>query len=76
MSQFIKLTSLIINKNLISCIYTKQNKYCIFVNVYETNALIFWNGVVRTDKIEVCEKNDPEDYKIISNWIDTIDDNK
>jgi hypothetical protein len=24
------------------------------------------------EKIVVCEKNDPEDYKIISKWIDTI----
>lgn len=72
MSQFIKLTSFILNKNLISCVFTTKNKYCIFMNVYETNGLIFWNQAFRTDKIVVCEENDPEDYKIIKKWIESI----
>jgi len=30
MSQFIKLTSMIINKNLITSVFIKQNKYHIY----------------------------------------------
>jgi hypothetical protein len=75
MSQFIKLTSKIINKNLISSVYIKPSKYVIYT--IENNIdghMIFGSGYIdsKPEKIEVWEKEDYKDYKIISDWIDSI----
>jgi hypothetical protein len=75
MSQFIKLTSKIINKNLISTISIKPNKYFIYTMEHNVDGLlIFGTGIMHsyTEKIEICEKDSPHDYKIISKWIETI----
>ena len=75
MSQFIKLTSMIINKNLITSVFIKPNKYHIYTVENNINGYMLFgsDGASSTpEKIVVCEKNDPEDYKIISKWIDTI----
>jgi len=75
MSQFIKLTSMIINKNLITSVYMKQNKYHIYTVENNTNGYMFFgSGVVDSspENIVICEEKSPEDYKIISKWIDTI----
>lgn len=75
MSQFIKLTSMIINKNLITSVFMKQNKYHIYTVENNINgSMFFGSGVVdsRPEKIVICEEKSPEDYKIISKWIDTI----
>ena len=74
-SQFIKLTPHIIHKNLISSINIKQNKYIIYILEYNINGIILHGsgGIIsRPEKFEVCEKENPIDYKIISNWIDSI----
>lgn len=75
MSQFIKLTSMIINKNLIVSVCKKQNKF--HINTIENNIngyMIFGSGGVDSspEKIVICEDRAPEDYKIISKWIDTL----
>jgi hypothetical protein len=78
MSRFIKLTNLIVNTNTISKIIVKPNKYYImtkeidgfewkfagsgFGNIYSRN----------TCEIEVCEREHPMDYKIVSDWISKI----
>ena len=75
MSQFIKLTSIIINKNLITSIFMKQNKYHIYTVENNINGFMFFgSGVVNSspEKIVICKEKSPEDYKIISKWIDTI----
>jgi hypothetical protein len=47
MSQFIKLTSMIINKNLITSVYMKQNKYHIYTVENNVNGYMFFgSGVV------------------------------
>ena len=75
MSQFIKLTSKIINKNSISSVYIKPNKYIIYTIENNISGLIIGgSGYINSkpEKFEVCEKENPIDYKIISNWIDSI----
>jgi len=36
--------------------------------------MVFGGGSVSSnnEKIEICEKEKPEDYKIIKGWIDTL----
>ena len=75
MSQFIKLTSMIINKNLIVSVCIKPNKYHIYTVENNINGfMLFGSGGVDSspEKIVICEDKTPEDYKIISKWIDTI----
>ena len=75
MSQFIKLTSMIINKNLITSVFIKPKKYHIYTVENNINGyMLFGSGGASSspEKIVICEKMDPEDYKIISKWIDTI----
>lgn len=77
MSQFLKLTNIIINKNYIQSISIKPNKYCIHVisnNFDGTNFTAagfgFGNISSRNFEIEVCETKDSRDYKIVSDLID------
>jgi hypothetical protein len=66
---------MIINKNLITSVYMKQNKYHIYTVENNVNGYMFFgSGVVDSspEKIVICEEISPEDYKIISKWIDTI----
>ena len=75
MSQFIKLTSIIINKNLITSVFIKPNKYHIYTVENNINGfMLFGSGGVdySPEKIVICEEKSPEDYKIISKWIDTL----
>jgi len=75
MSQFIKLTSMIINKNLITSVFIKPNKYHIYTIENNINGyMLFGSGGASSspEKIVICEKMDLEDYKTISNWIASI----
>ena len=75
MSQFIKLTSMIINKNLITSVFIKPNKFHIYTIENNINGyMLFGSGgaISSPEKIVVCEEKNPEDYKIISKWIDSI----
>ena len=75
MSQFIKLTSMIINKNLITSVIIKPNKYHLYTVENNINGFIFFGSGGATsspEKIVICEKKSPEDYKIISKWIGSI----
>jgi hypothetical protein len=75
MSQFIKLKSMIINKNLITSVFIKPNKYhiCTIENNINGFMILGSGGVDCTpEKIVICEEKSPEDYKIISKWIDSI----
>jgi len=75
MSQFIKLTSMIINKNLIVSVCIKPNKYHICTVENNINGyMLFGSGGVDSspEKIVICEDKSPDDYKIISKWIDTL----
>jgi hypothetical protein len=72
MKQFIKLTSLIINKNYIKAIEIHPNKYNIYMMENNINGtLLLGSGGFTSDehKIEVCAKEKPKEYKIITDWI-------
>ena len=75
MSQFLKLTSIIINKNLITSVFIKPNKYHIYTVENNINGyMLFGSGGASSspEKIVICKEKDTEDYNIISKWIDTI----
>ena len=75
MSQFIKLTFMIINKNLITSVILKPNKYHIYTVENNINGyMLFGSGGANSspEKIVICQEKSPEDYKIISKWIDSI----
>ena len=75
MSQFIKLTSMIINKNLITSVFIKPNKYHIYTVENNINGfMILGSGGVDSspEKIVICQEKSPDDYTIISKWIDSI----
>lgn len=75
MSQFIRLTSMIINKNLITSVFIKPKKYHIYTVENNINGfMILGSGGVDSspERIVICEEKSPEDYKIIGKWIDTL----
>jgi len=75
MKQFIKLTSLIINKNLITSVFIKSNKYYIYTIENNINGFMLLGtggSSSSPEKIVICGEKSPEDYKIISKWIDSI----
>jgi hypothetical protein len=66
---------MIINKNLITSVFIKSNKYHIYTVENNINGyMLFGSGGASSnpEKIVVCEKMNPDDYKIISKWIDSI----
>lgn len=72
MHQFIRLTSLIINKNYIKAIEIHPNKYNIYMMGNNINGtIILGSGGFTSDEhiIEVCAEKDPKDYKTITDWI-------
>lgn len=75
MKSFIKLTSHVINKLHIVEIIKNQNKYFIYMsNNKISGVIIFGGGYVSSDynKIEICEKNNKQDYDTITDFISTI----
>lgn len=75
MSQFIKLSSRIINKNLITSVCLKQNKYHIYTVENNINGyMLLGSGGIDSspEKLVICEEKSPEDYKIIGKWFDSI----
>ena len=73
MSRFLKLTDCMINVNHIRYIvFNKPNEYKIDLAVNWFKG--FWmlgSGSVSCENYEVtvCEKEHPEDYKIVTEWI-------
>lgn len=76
MSRFIKLSSLVINTKYIKNIahYSNENKYVIdIVNHKHFGMIMFGLNSYIDDYVKICKKDNPEDYKIITKWIDSID---
>ena len=73
MSNFIKLTSMLINTSKISMIEIQNNKYCI--HLVENKLDGFWlfsSGYltsIQNKQIEVCKEKHPIDYKNLTDWI-------
>jgi len=72
MKQFIKLTSIILNKSHIVQIIKQPNKYFIHMSNNDLyGELVIGNGSVSTQQniIEICEHNHNQDYNIITDLL-------
>ena len=76
MSRFLKLTKSIINTNQIRIIdFNKPSEYNIQLVTKEFYGyFLFGSGSIDSSEpyITVCEKKNPEDYKIVSDWIKNV----
>lgn len=76
MSYFINLTSRVINKIHIIEILKKPSKYYIYMSDASLNGtIIFPFGDIKTKQnvIEICETDNPKDYKNITEFIENVD---
>ena len=73
MSRFLKLTSIIINKNYIQHInLAEKDKIYMHIIANEVNGtILFGSGGIdsHNTKIEVCKIKQSTDYEIVNNWI-------
>ena len=72
MSKFINLSSCLINKLHIVEIIKQPSKYRIYLtNSYFSGTIFLTSGHMSSysNIIEICETNNPQDYKSITNWI-------
>ena len=76
MSRFLKLTKIIINTNQIRIIdFKNPSEYNIHLVTKEFSGFfMFGSGNVQSSEpyFIICEKKDPEDYKIVSDWIKNV----
>jgi len=75
MSHFIKFSNLIINTSKISKIEIINNTYCIhLVNNTIDGFFLFSSGFINSynEKITVCKVNHPNDYKILTDWLEKV----
>ena len=74
MSNFLKLTQRLINTQSIIMVNSYKGQYQIKINS-ETSGMKGWllygSGVLTSNKttINICEKENPTDYKIVTEWI-------
>jgi hypothetical protein len=79
MSRFIKLTDMVLNTHNITKILIKPSKYHIVINDVKQGGslwLVAGSGFGSIDTnstiyTTICKKENPEDYKNISNWIES-----
>ncbi len=75
MSHFLKLTTQFINTRYITLVDLQPGKYKFYINKNNDPGLKGWliygSGIINSDNttITVCEKEDPVDYKIVTDWI-------
>ncbi len=74
-SHFLKFRHLILNTKYIQYIQVKEHKYIIDCFNGAHGAFIVGSGGIKTEKfqVEICKKEDPENYKILENWIQKIE---
>ena len=75
MTRFIKLSLAIINTSHISTIINKNDKYLLYFSISRIDGLfIFGGGNITSNvhKIEICKKENSDEYKIISDWIEKL----
>ncbi len=80
MSKFLKLTSMIINTSRISSIWINKEsvpkKITINLIQHELSGFILYgSGSIWTkdNEITFCEKENSQDFIIVSNWIDKLE---
>ena len=73
MSRFLKLTNIIINKNVIHHIDINKDKFLIHLMTNKTSGLyIFGGGEYKSynTEVEVCKTKNLSDCKTVTDWID------
>lgn len=79
MSRFIRLTHTVLNTNAIHKIIIEPTKYYIITKKMDGFSWRFagsgMGSISSNDRCEitVCEKEHPNDYKIISDWISKLE---
>jgi hypothetical protein len=72
MSRFLKLTNIIINKNLIHHIDINKDKYIIHLMSNKNTGFIIYGGggyFSYHTEFEICRKKSFEDYVKVTEWI-------
>ena len=72
MLRFLKLTDIIINVSHIRFIKFNPKEYKIELSTnYFKGTMILGSGEIRSHEsiITVCEKEHPDDYKLVTEWI-------
>ena len=72
MSRFIKLTNIIINKNIIQHIQINKDKFLIHLMTNKTDAFLMLGGGTyesHNTEIEICKNKNFNDYNKINDWI-------
>ena len=75
MSNFIKFSTLLINTSKIRTIEMTNNTYIITLSINKLDGIMFFSsGYFKSinDKVEICQKTYPEDYKILTDWLNKI----
>ena len=75
MSNFIKFSSVILNTSKIKAIEMNNNKYIITLTTNTLDGfMLFTSGYFKSinDQVEICKQQHPEDYKILTDWINKI----
>lgn len=75
MNNFIKFSTVIINASKIKSIEIKHGIYCVTLTTNTFDGfMLFTSGYLKTinDKFEICKKQHPKDYKILTDWINKI----
>jgi len=75
MPNFINFSSIIINTSKIKAIEMTNNKYIITLSTNTLDGfMLFTSGYFKSinDKVEICKTQHPEDYKILTDWINKI----
>ena len=73
MSNFIKLSNVVINAKYIKHITFDTNKYNISLKTqYKVLCSSCKTSSMQYEKIEICKEKDPQDYKIFSDWMDNL----
>jgi hypothetical protein len=77
MSHFLKLTNCFINTRQIKIIYFESNSYVIkLINdskgflMYDTSTNPVNFTLLHPLKIKICKTDHPENYKIVTDWIE------
>lgn len=67
--KFIRLTNMIINPFQVSVIIVKENIYHMHLNKM-SGVMLLGSGTFDSDRINVCKDKHPDDYKVITEWIE------
>jgi putative cell wall-binding protein len=73
MSRFLKLTKIIINKNVIQHIDINKDNYLIHLMTNKTDGILIFGGgasVSHNTEVKICKTKNLIDYKTVTDWID------